>query len=150
MSHGGFPFLLFLTFSFPSGSNEVHALPLVAFKKPGLNSRLSNRREKRPGKPAQSSNRPSSEGGGGPSTKRPFYSPTVSSAEGAAVWLGSGGQMMRPCSSNFMPSERPILVRISLISLRDLRPKFLVLSISFSLFCTSSRIVWIFAFLRQL
>src|SRR5258706_7261256 len=65
----------------------------------------------------------------------------VSSDVGAAVWLGSGGQMMRPCSSNFMPSARPILVSISLISLSDLRPKFFVFSISFSLFCTSSRMV---------
>src|SRR5277367_6290759 len=53
---------------------------------------------------------------------------------GGAVWLGSGGQMMRPCSSNFIPRLRPILCRISLISLSDLRPKFLVFSISFSLF----------------
>src|SRR6267154_217884 len=64
------------------------------------------------------------------------YSPTVSSEAGAAVWLGSGGQMMRPCSSNFMPSARPIFTSISLISLSDLRPKFLVFSILFSLFWT--------------
>src|SRR6266851_2380627 len=64
-----------------------------------------------------------------------------SSDAGAAVWLGSGGQMMRPCSSNFMPSARPIFTSISLISLSDLRPKFLVFSISFSLFWTSSRVV---------
>ena len=43
-----------------------------------------------------------------------------------------------------------MVCRISLISFSDLRPKFLVLSISPSLFCTSSRIVRIFAFLRQL
>ena len=58
--------------------------------------------------------------------------------------------MMRPCSSNFMPRPRPISCRISLISFSDLRPKFLVLSISFSVFCTSSRMVWILAFFRQL
>src|SRR5580700_5754879 len=35
---------------------------------------------------------------------RATYSPAISSdAGGGAVWLGSGGQMMRPCSSNFMP-----------------------------------------------
>src|SRR5678809_1030711 len=49
-----------------------------------------------------------------------------------------------------MPRLRPILCRISLISLSDLRPKFFVLSISASVFCTSSRIVRMFAFLRQL
>ena len=43
-----------------------------------------------------------------------------------------------------------MLCRISLISLSDLRPKFLVLSISASVFCTSSRIVRMFAFFRQL
>jgi hypothetical protein len=36
--------------------------------------------------------------------------------------------------SSFNPSDRPISARISLISLRDLRPKFLVLSISASVF----------------
>ena len=44
----------------------------------------------------------------------------------------------------------PSSCRISLISLSDLRPKFLVLSISPSVFCTSSRIVRMFAFFRQL
>src|SRR4029453_18500133 len=37
-----------------------------------------------------------------------------------------------------MPNERPMLWSTSLISLSDLRPKFLVLSISDSLRCTSS------------
>src|SRR5437879_13604267 len=72
------------------------------------------------------------------------YSPPTESSEvegGGAVWLGSGGQIIRPCSSNFMPKLRPILVSISLISLSDLRPKFFVFSILFSLFCTSSPIV---------
>src|SRR2546430_17556754 len=80
-------------------------------------------------------------------TNEPGYRPPPreSSDEGAAVWLGSGGQMMRPGSSNFMPREKPTLTRISLISLRDLRPKFLVLSISFSLFCTRSRMVRLLA-----
>src|SRR5258706_12523192 len=49
-----------------------------------------------------------------------------------------------------MPRPSPIVVRISLISFRLLRPKFFVLSISASVFCTSSRIVRPFAFLRQL
>ena len=40
--------------------------------------------------------------------------------------------------------------RISLISLSDFRPKFLVLSISASVFCTSSPMVLMLAFLRQL
>src|SRR5262249_51643598 len=40
--------------------------------------------------------------------------------------------------SSFMPRLSPISARISLISLSDLRPKFLVLSISASVFCTSS------------
>src|SRR5712692_8581826 len=80
----------------------------------------------------------------------PYSCPSASSDAGAAVWLVSGGQMMRPCSSNFMPSARPIFTSISLISLSDLRPKFLVFSISFSLFWTSSRMVWMLAFFRQL
>ena len=42
------------------------------------------------------------------------------------------------------------MLRISLISLSDLRPKFLVLSISPSVFWTSSLSVRMFAFLRQL
>ena len=49
-----------------------------------------------------------------------------------------------------MPRLRPIVCRISLISFRLFRPKFFVLSISASVFCTSSRIVRMFAFLRQL
>ena len=40
--------------------------------------------------------------------------------------------------------------RISLISFSDLRPKFLVLSISASVFVTSSRSVRMLAFFRQL
>ncbi len=40
--------------------------------------------------------------------------------------------------------------RISLISFSDFRPKFLVLSISASVFCTSSPMVRMLAFLRQL
>ena len=43
-----------------------------------------------------------------------------------------------------------MVVRISLISLSDFRPKFFVFSISPSVFCTSSRIVRMFAFFRQL
>ena len=43
-----------------------------------------------------------------------------------------------------------MLPRISLISFSDLRPKFLVLSISGSVFCTSSLMVRMLAFLRQL
>src|SRR4051794_17586236 len=43
---------------------------------------------------------------------------------------GGGGAMRRPCASGFMPSDSPIVWRISLISLSDLRPKFLVRNIS--------------------
>src|SRR5690606_14241377 len=47
--------------------------------------------------------------------------------------------------SSLMPRLRPMVARISFISFRDLRPKFFVFSISPSVFCTSSRIVRIFA-----
>src|SRR3954469_10540418 len=47
----------------------------------------------------------------------------------------------RPWSSSRIPSARPMLDRISLISFSDLRPKFLVFSISASLLVTSSPIV---------
>ena len=40
--------------------------------------------------------------------------------------------------SSFIPRLKPISARISLISFKDLRPKFLVLSISVSVFWTSS------------
>src|SRR6516164_8104996 len=60
------------------------------------------------------------------------------------------GMTGRPCSSTFMPSWRPMLCRISLISLSDLRPKFFVLSISASVYVTSSPMVRMFAFFRQL
>ena len=49
-----------------------------------------------------------------------------------------------------MPRLRPIVCRISLISFRLFLPKFFVFSISPSVFCTSSRMVRILAFLRQL
>src|SRR5579871_1597999 len=52
-----------------------------------------------------------------------------------------GGATSRPCASNFMPKLRPRLARISLISLSDLRPKFLVRSISASVRCTRSPMV---------
>src|SRR5215470_7490017 len=58
-----------------------------------------------------------------------------------------------PCQSSpsrFIPRLSPMLVRISLISLRDFRPKFLVLSISGSFFWTSSPMVLILAFFKQL
>src|SRR5712692_10230704 len=51
--------------------------------------------------------------------------------------------------SIFIPSSKPISRRISLISLSDLWPKFLVRSISCSDFCTSSPIYLISAFCRQ-
>src|SRR5207237_7849710 len=64
--------------------------------------------------------------------------PSFQSCEAAVGW------------STRMPRLRPIVCRISLISFRLLRPKFFVFSISASVFCTSSRIVRMFAFLRQL
>src|SRR6478736_5314499 len=51
--------------------------------------------------------------------------------------------------SNFMPRPRPIVERISLISFNDFRPKFLVLRMSCSVFCTSSPIRVMLAFCRQ-
>eukprot|EP01022_Parablepharisma_sp_SALTPOND_P013736 TRINITY_DN18452_c0_g1_i1.p1 TRINITY_DN18452_c0_g1~~TRINITY_DN18452_c0_g1_i1.p1 ORF type:complete len:655 (-),score=144.50 TRINITY_DN18452_c0_g1_i1:937-2901(-) len=53
-------------------------------------------------------------------------------------------------SSRLMPRDSPISVSISLISFKDLRPKFLVLSISDSLFCTNSPMYLMSAFFRQL
>src|SRR5439155_674196 len=50
--------------------------------------------------------------------------------------------------SSRMPSESPISCRNSLISFSDLRPKFLVLSISCSVFCTSSPMYLMSAFCR--
>jgi hypothetical protein len=55
-----------------------------------------------------------------------------------------------PLSSKVIPKLKPMLVRISLISFRDLRPKFLVFSISDSVFCTNSPMVLMLAFFRQL
>src|ERR1700691_5293010 len=81
---------------------------------------------------------------------RDYIAVASPSEGGGAVWLGSGGQIIRPCSSNFMPRLQPILCRMSLISFSDLRPEFLVFSISDSVFCTSSRRFWMFAFFRQL
>src|SRR5690606_22553621 len=52
--------------------------------------------------------------------------------------------------SNFIPKLRPIVAKISLISFSDLRPKFLVFSMSCSVFCTSSPISVMLAFCRQL
>src|SRR6185295_18274897 len=51
--------------------------------------------------------------------------------------------------SSFMPSWRPISASSSLISLSDLRPKFLVLSISDSVFWTSSPMYLMLAFCKQ-
>src|SRR5260370_409419 len=49
-----------------------------------------------------------------------------------------------------MPKDSAICPRMVLISLRDLLPKFLVLSRSDSVFCTRSAMIRIFAVLRQL
>src|SRR5689334_14867633 len=62
-----------------------------------------------------------------------------------------GYSFFAPCQSRpsrFIPRLSPILVRISLISLSDFRPKFRVLSISGSFFCTSSPIVLMLAFFK--
>src|SRR5208283_379554 len=52
--------------------------------------------------------------------------------------------------SNRIPSERPMSARTSLISFKDLRPKFLILSMSCSVRCTSSPIYLMSAFCRPL
>src|SRR5690348_14468553 len=52
--------------------------------------------------------------------------------------------------STRMPRLSPIVCRISLISLRLFLPKFFVFSISASVLFTSSRMVRMFAFFRQL
>src|SRR5215813_4417117 len=52
--------------------------------------------------------------------------------------------------SSFIPRESPISARISLISFRDFRPKFLVFSISASVRWTRSPMVLMFACCRQL
>src|ERR1035437_10255874 len=48
--------------------------------------------------------------------------------------------------SSRIPSDSPMSARTSLISLRDLRPKFLILSMSCSVRCTSSPIYLMSAF----
>src|SRR6478735_3224512 len=60
-----------------------------------------------------------------------FPSPMASNS--AAVKPDPGGGITRrPWASIFIPNPRPRLPRISLISFNDLRPKFLVRSISAS------------------
>ena len=54
-------------------------------------------------------------------------------------WHLAGEVRVRHCPARQSScSERPMVARISLISFSDLRPKFLVLSISASVFWTSS------------
>src|ERR1044071_7527963 len=79
-----------------------------------------------------------------------FYRSLSPYAEAGSTWFEVGPGTALPCSSIFMPRLKPMEVRISLISFNDLRPKFLVFNISASVFCTSSPMVWIFAFFRQL
>src|SRR5882672_8423677 len=62
-------------------------------------------------------------------------------ADAGSTWLEVGPGTAFPCSSIFIPRLKPIDDRISLISFSDLRPKFLVFSISASVFCTSSPMV---------
>ena len=52
--------------------------------------------------------------------------------------------------TRFVKRGGQVWTRISLISLRDFFPKFLVFNISASVFCTKSAIVLILAFFRQL
>ena len=54
-----------------------------------------------------------------------------------------------PAAGTFIPSERPSLSSTSWTSSRDLRPKFLVSSISRSVRRTRSRSVWMLAFLSE-
>src|SRR5271154_5168847 len=64
------------------------------------------------------------------SKRCPPSSESNSDISGTEPGGGGGGATRRPCASGFMPSARPMVPRISLISLRDFRPKFLVRSIS--------------------
>ena len=65
-------------------------------------------------------------------------------------YSGFGAGTGLPSGSSFIPKDKPISERISLISFKDLRPKFLVFSISASVFWTSSPMVLMSAFFRQL
>src|SRR4030043_31883 len=58
--------------------------------------------------------------------------------------------LLRASRSTLIPRRSPIPCSISFISLSDLRPKFFVLSISCSVFCTRSAMVFMSAFFRQL
>src|SRR5688572_5776069 len=75
---------------------------------------------------------------------------TYYSIYSAGYSAGEAPATGRPCSSSRIPRASPIPPRISLISFRDFRPKFLVFSISASVLMTSSPIVRILAFFRQL
>src|SRR5437879_5581844 len=79
-----------------------------------------------------------------------YSSSSAPYADAGSTWFEVGPGTALPCSSIFMPRLSPIEERISLISFSDLRPKFFVFSISASVFCTSSPMVWIFAFFKQL
>src|ERR687897_2322418 len=72
------------------------------------------------------------------------YAVSFSSARRLLSISSRGGKW-----SIFMPSSRPISRRISLISLSDLWPKFLVFSISCSEFCTNSPMYLMSAFCNQ-
>src|SRR5262245_20121455 len=64
-------------------------------------------------------------------------SPIILSRISRRLYSVLAGGIGRPSSLSFIPNDRPISARISLISFRDLRPKFLVFSISASVFCTN-------------
>ena len=81
---------------------------------------------------------------------RCLMNPVSDLLQRSSRYSGFGAATGLPSASSFIPKDKPISESISLISFRDLRPKFLVLSISASVFWTSSPIVLISAFFRQL
>src|SRR6266446_5127923 len=82
--------------------------------------------------------------------KRAGYFAPFPAVQVSMVRSWSARRRSRSSGSRRMPRDSPIAPRMVLISLSDFLPKFLVLSRSDSVFCTSSAMVWICAVLRQL
>src|SRR5260370_13005681 len=82
--------------------------------------------------------------------KRAGYFAPFPAVQVSMVRSWSARRRSRYSGSRRMPRDSPIAPRMVLISLSDFLPKFLVLSRSDSVFCTSSAMVWICAVLRQL
>src|SRR3989454_11693060 len=66
------------------------------------------------------------------------YSPMFSSDAGAAVWLGSGGPMMRPGSSDFITQARALFTTISLVLFSDFPPEVLGFRLLFLVLLTGA------------